>query len=97
METHDRIIPMKVIGRKILAESDVNSLAKKRLALWIKELVDTRWLNIEAIKMNYPNVKEYENNRLTFNFAHIGIEVETLLSFDLGIICIEKVIELEAV
>lgn len=96
METSDRMFPMKIIGRKVLTECDVSSMAKKRLALWIKQLADTRWLTIDAIKANFPDVRELENNRIEFPFTQIGIQVEALMSLDLEIICIEKVIEQEA-
>ena len=87
---------MKIIGRKVLAESDVSTVAKRRLALWIKQLADARWLTTAHIKENHPDVREIGANRLAFPFASNGIEVETLTCLDLGIICIEKVIRQDA-
>jgi mRNA-degrading endonuclease HigB of HigAB toxin-antitoxin module len=87
---------MKIIGRKVLVEADVSALAKKRLALWIKQLAEASWITVEAIKVSYPGISELGNSRIAFHFLQIDVRVDTLMNLDLGIICIEKVTEQEA-
>lgn len=87
---------MKIIGRKILAESDVSPHAKKRLSLWIRQLADARWLSFAQMKASFPDAREIGQNQFVFPFKNSGIEVKTLACLDLGIFYIEKVIEHEA-
>lgn len=84
---------MKIVGRKIVAECDASPPAKKRLALWVKQLADARWTTISHLKASHPEAKELGNSRFGFPFKNSGIEVEALACLELGVICIEKVVE----
>ena len=84
---------MKVVGRKILADSDVAPLAKRRLALWVKQMKDARFSSLAHLKVAFPNIRELGNNRVSFPFADSGIEVETFACFDHEIMCIDKIVE----
>lgn len=84
---------MKIIGRKVLTESEVTPAAKKRLALWVKQLREARWSSFATIQISHPDAKELGNSRFGFCFEDTGVEVEALASLELGIICIEKVVE----
>lgn len=91
-----QIVPMKIVGRKVIAECDVSPLAKKRLALWIKQLADLRWTTLAHMLDSHPDVKDLGNSRFGFPFSNSGIEVEALAYLELEVICIEKVIEQKA-
>lgn len=84
---------MKIIGRKVLAECEVGPAARKRLALWVKQLKEARWTSFANLRASHPDAKELGNSRFGFRFEDTGIEVEALASLELGIICIEKVVE----
>ena len=86
---------MKIIGRKILAAAEVSTFAKKRLSLWIKQLAESSLMTPQAMRNNYPDATELDSSRFTFNFFQSNVQVVTLINFDLGIVCIEKVIEQE--
>ena len=76
-----------------MAECEVAPAARKRLALWVKQLKEVSWTSFASIKSSHPDVKELGNSRFGFRFEDTGIEVEALASLELGVICIEKVME----
>ncbi len=95
-ETVVDFLPMKVIGRQVLADSDVNPFAKKRLALMVRQLSDGRFPASSDVKVAFPTMRALGNSRFVLPFAESGLTVEVLANFEHQIICIEKITEQEA-
>ncbi len=86
---------MKLIGRKILANADVTVLARRRLALWASQVTEADWDSLKSANIGFPQARAIAGGRVVFPFTQFGLAVIALLSFDMRIVCIEEVAELD--
>lgn len=86
---------MKLIGRKILANADITVPARRRLALWAKQITEADWDSLTSATIGFPQARTINGCRVVFPFAQFGLTVTALLSFEMGIVYVEEVVELD--
>lgn len=89
------LLPMKVVGRKKLADADVTAVAKRRLTLWVRQITDANWDSLSSATVSFPEASVVSGCRIQFPFAQFGLAVISLLNFELGIVYVDEIIELK--
>lgn len=82
--------PMKLVGKKALAEFDAPVLAKRRLTLWCKEVSAAKWSDLKDLLEQHPGARA-DGSTVRFDFDSQGVYVEALVCYAAAVVCIERV------